>query len=87
MMIELIKKLASLQAELKAEEDATNADGIVITLREAVDDAAKQLEAAKTALSDELISYESAVELIDADIEETKAQIVDAMLFHGCGGG
>lgn len=78
MMEELVKKLAELQADLRAEEVKASTNKTVITLREAVDDAARQLEAAKIALSDELISYESAIELIDAEIDDVSAQIIDA---------
>ncbi len=78
MMEEHIKMLASLQVDLKAKEDATNADGIVISLRETVDDAAKHLEEAKAALADELISYESSCEQIEMEIKNVKAQIIDA---------
>jgi hypothetical protein len=76
-MEELIKRLASLQAEQIAEKVKAVTNETVIELREAVDDAAKQLDAAKEALSDELISYESEVERIEAEIDNVSAQIID----------
>ena len=77
MIEELVKKLAYLQAELKDEEDSNDADGIVITLREAVADRKKDLELANIALSREMVYYEAAVERINKEIEDIRSQIID----------
>ena len=75
-MEEYVQILSELQAERNASESATDADEVVITLREAVADAEKQLEAAKLALSNELRYTDVAIKQIDEMIEDMKSQIL-----------
>jgi hypothetical protein len=77
-MEDLVNELVSLQAELRAEEDETNGDGIVIKLRLAITDLEKQLEVANAELSNELRYYTTTCNMIKTAIEETKVQIIDA---------
>ena len=77
MIEELIQQLVRLQAEQKAEEDARDGDGTVISLREAVADAKGRLEMAEKALADDLAYYDPTIAGTIRDIETVKAQIID----------
>jgi len=77
-MDDRVKKLAGLQAELVAEKKYADEDGIVITLREAVADRKKDLEASEAALAFELESTNAVCETIISSIDRTKAEILDA---------
>ena len=76
-MEDLVKLLASMQAELKAAEDAMNADSDIIAHREAVATARGRLEMSEMALANDLSYYKHAMEATKAHIEEIKAQVID----------
>ena len=77
-MEDLVEHLAVLQDDLDAESNKARKDELMITLSDAVDVAAKQLDAAKVALSNAMIYYEATAERIESEIEETKTHIIDA---------
>ena len=77
MMEELVNKLAYLQHNLKEEEDATNSDGVIITIREDINNMEKELKLAKDALANELKYSNETCDLIKSEIKDISAQIID----------
>ena len=76
-MEELAHELAELQDERKDTEYAATGDEAVTIRRGTVDAVTKALEAAKVALSNEMIYYEATLERIDMEIAEVSAKILD----------
>lgn len=78
MMEEIVQELAELQEELNDTRSEAAKDERVVRLRATADDAAKQLDAAKIELSNEMIYYEATYERLDMEIDEISAQIIKA---------
>lgn len=77
-MIELVKKLAELQAELKTTEYDLNDDPEVTGCNEAIAALEAQIAEARKTLAFLRSGYDARIDEIDGEIKHVSAQIIDA---------